>query len=345
MPSVLPRRMWRALLGAAAITLIAGACSAPGTAGNAEAVAGPTVPDGQVTTLKYTNIVNVLNFPELAAKLGYLGNIQLERVGTYANPTQSVQDTSTGAVSFGAANNGTILQTVAKGTAIKATIGYVGFSPENAGGIYVAKDSPITDARGLVGSTVNGLNGLPAIIMQSYLTENGVAPSDVTAVDLPYTNGLEAALVKGDISASYLNGVLQSTALANGSVRELTSDYALFPDATYASYFFTDEFIAANPDTVKVFTEGVAKAIRWSIDTPHDQVLATYAEYLADNGRAAEVEPFKASWKTQGLEANKGRLQDSDFTIFLDFYLRTGLLTSGAVQVADAYTGTYYPTS
>ena len=332
-------------LGAVALaaTFALAACAPAGAADSATgAVDSTTGLTPEVSTLRYENIPNILNLPELAKALGYLDSVDLERVGVYSGPAQNVQSTVTGQLDVGAGGNGSILQAKVDNLGLTSVVGYVAFSEESAGGIYVLDDSGIESAQDLVGKSATGLNGLPGVVLREYLTRADVDLADVEAIDLPFTNVLEQSLRAGDISAGYFSGLIEESLLDAGGVTPLVTDYELFPEATNCTYFFSDDFIAENPNTVRIFVQAVNRAIEWATTHTRDEVVEVYTEYLRADDRAEDAESFAANWKTTGFNSEKlGTLEASDFDLFLNDLVRTGKVAEGEIDVESVFTNEF----
>src|SRR5690349_7409150 len=149
-----------ALAGAVlAATALAGCGSSGGSAGK------------EVTELRYQGSVGAVTLPELAADLGYLGNLKLKWVGNTISGPQDIQAATTGDVDFGGAFNGAIVKLAAAHAPIKAVIGYYGADKDAYIGYYVRGDSPIRTARDLIGKKI-GVNTLGAhseAVIKTYL--------------------------------------------------------------------------------------------------------------------------------------------------------------------------------
>ena len=101
-------------------------------------------PGQEVTTLRYQGSVGAVTLPELAADLGYLGNVKLNWIGNTISGPQDIQAATTGDTDFGGAFNGAVVKLEAQHAPIKAVIGYYGVDDQTYNGFYVLDDSPIT---------------------------------------------------------------------------------------------------------------------------------------------------------------------------------------------------------
>lgn len=176
----------------------------------------------ETLTLRYQGSPGQVTFPELAEDLGYLDPIKLEWVGNTTSGPQDIQTAATGEIHFGGAFNGAIIKLKASGAPIKAVISYYGSDEDTFSGFYTLEDSPIKEARDLIGKKV-GMNTLGAhheFVLKEYLRQNGLTEEEikkVTIVVIPPVNA-EQALRSKQIDVAVLGGMLRDRALERGFV-------------------------------------------------------------------------------------------------------------------------------
>ena len=90
---------------AAAATVLATLAACAG----ADADAGVLTEDG-ATVVRYQGSSGSVTFPELAADLGYLEDIELEWVGDTTSGPQDIQSAATGQTDVGSAFNGAVVK-------------------------------------------------------------------------------------------------------------------------------------------------------------------------------------------------------------------------------------------
>jgi ABC-type nitrate/sulfonate/bicarbonate transport system substrate-binding protein len=319
------------------------AVAAGGVAGCGTAGASP---GHEVTTLRYQGSVGTVTLPELAADLGYLGNVKLKWIGNTISGPQDIQAATTGDTDFGGAFNGAIVKLKAANAPIKAVVGYYGVDELSYNGFYVLDGSPIRSARDLVGKKV-GMNTLGAhheAVLRTYLTRNGLTDDEikqVTEVVVPPVNA-EQALRAGQLDVAVLGGPLRDKALARGGIHPLFTDYDLLGRFTAGSYVFRTDFIKKNPDTVRAFVTGVAKAIEWARTQPRNTVIAQYEKILKARGRNEDDSQLRY-WKSTGVAGTGGLIADKEFTTRIDWLTRDGELKGKSVKLADLYTNQFNP--
>ena len=320
------------------LTLVAAGVAGCGTA--------DASPGHGVTTLRYQGSVGAVTLPELAADLGYLGNVKLKWIGNTISGPQDIQAATTGDTDFGGAFNGAIVKLKAANAPIKAVVGYYGVDELSYNGFYVLDGSPIRTARDLVGKKV-GMNTLGAhheAVLRTYLARNGLTDDEikqVTEVVVPPVNA-EQSLRAGQLDVAVLGGPLRDKALARGGIHPLFTDYDLLGRFTAGSYVFRADFIKKNPDTVRAFVTGVAKAIEWARTQPRDTVIAEYEKILKGRGRNEDDSQLQY-WKSTGVAGTGGLIADQEFTTWVDWLQKDGDLKGKNVKLADLYTNQFNP--
>jgi ABC-type nitrate/sulfonate/bicarbonate transport system substrate-binding protein len=299
---------------------------------------------GQTKTLRYQGSVGQVSLPELAQDLGYLGDVTLEWVGNTISGPQDIQSAATGQTDFGGAFNGAVVKLAAAGAPIKAVIGYYGSDEYAYNGFYVLEDSPIRSARDLIGKKI-GMNTLGAhheAILGIYLQRNGFSPDESKAVEpivVPPVN-TEQSLRQKQIDVAVLGGILRDKALKAGGIRPLFSDFDLLGAFTAGTYVLTKQFIQRNPDTVRTFVSGVAKAIDWSRNTPQDQVIARMLEIIKKRGRNEDSSAIQY-WRSYGVTSPGGQIADKEFTLWVDWLTGRGEIKPAQVKATDIFTNEF----
>jgi len=330
------RRSALAMAGAVvALAALSGCGSASSAAGGKEA-----------TELRYQGSVGAVTLPELAEDLGYLGDVKLKWIGNTISGPQDIQAATTGDVDFGGAFNGAIVKLAASKAPIKAVIGYYGADKDSYIGYYVLNNSPIKTARDLIGKKI-GVNTLGAhseAVTKTYLTRAGLTTDEIKQVELvvvPPVN-TEQALRQGQIDVASLGGTLRDKALDRGGIRPLYTDFGLLGPFTAGSYIFRDDFIKKNPDTVRAFVTGVAKAIEWARTQPRDVVIARFTDILAKRARNEDNSQLKY-WKSYGVNGKGGVIEEREFSTWIDWLNGAGELNGKDVKATDIYTNEFNP--
>ncbi|WP_374723756.1 ABC transporter substrate-binding protein [Calidifontibacillus erzurumensis] len=329
------------LLTLAVVVIILSACSSNDTKNTASANA-----NGQDKVLQYQSTPGQVIYPELAEALGYLGNIKLEKVSDMVGGPESIQLTATGEIDFGWAFNGAIIKSYAQGVKIKSVVGAYGSDENTFVGFYVLEDSDIKTARDLIGKKI-GVNILGAhaeFAIKQFLRDNGLTEDEIKQVELVVvpSASAEQILRAGQIDAAQLSGIAKDKALANGGIRPVFKDIDLFGEFTAGEFFFTEKYIKENPDTVKTFVEGVAKAIEWARTTPREEVIAKLEEIVSAREGNETTENLKY-WKSTGIAEEGGAIAEKEFQVWIDWLVKNGELKEGQVKAEDLYTNEFNP--
>ncbi|RSS52952.1 ABC transporter substrate-binding protein [Streptomyces sp. WAC06614] len=326
------RRQFLTLLGISAAAVSCGTATADGGG------------KGQVKTLKYQGAVGQVTLPELAADLGYLGDVRLNWVGNTISGPQDIQSAATGQIHFGGAFNGAVVKLAAAKAPIRSVISYYGSDQYAYSGYYVLENSPIRTARDLIGKKV-GMNTLGAhsqALLDIYLSRNGLTTAEAARVEALVVPPIstEQALRQGQIEVGVLGGVLRDKALAGGGIRPLFTDFELLGAFSAGTYVMTKRFIEENPDTVRTFVTGVAKAIEWSRTTPREEVVARMTRIVSGRGRNEDTSALQY-WRSYGVAETGGRIGDKEFQLWLDWLGERGEVKKGQLKAGDLYTNAF----
>lgn len=301
----------------------------------------------QDKVLQYQSQAGVVTFPEVAQELGYLDDITLESVSTYVGGPESIQLVATNQIDFGYAFTGAVLKSAAKDVPIKAVIAAYGSDDATTTSLYALESSGITSGKDLIGKKI-GVNTLGAhfeFFLQDYLKQEGLTAEErkqVSTVVIPMATA-EQTLRNEQIDAVIMNGLARDLALERGGIETVSRDIDVYErHFTAGPTVFSDSYIEENPETVKMFVEGTAKAIDWLQTTPKEDVIELYTTILTKRGEEDTVDNTRF-FKSPGVSAKGGVLTDEDFGVWLTTLEEDGTIEKGAVDVADVYTNEFNP--
>ncbi|WP_143690146.1 ABC transporter substrate-binding protein [Williamsia sterculiae] len=329
----------RTLVTALAVVLTASVLGACGNTAAAD--------KNGVTTLRYQGWPGQVILPEVADELGFFdGKIKLNWVGNTISGPQDIQSAATGQTDFGGAFAGAVAKLVSSGAPVTAVVNYYGTDDKTIAGFYVPDNSPITKPTDLVGKKigVNTLGGQLEADIHDQLKKDGLTQEQIKTVQLvalPAPN-TEDALRKGQIDAAGLSGQFQQRAVANGGLRAVFTDLALYGPFNGGPYVFRNDLIAKNPDAVRAFTAGIAKAIEWERTTPRDQVIAKFTEIVNKRKRPNEDTSALKYWLSVGIPSKGGLQSDQDFTRWESWLQDTGAV-KGSLDASKIYTNKFNP--
>jgi NitT/TauT family transport system substrate-binding protein len=192
------------------------------------------------------------------------------------------------------------LSAVAQGVPIKTVSGIqltVSDPPSNP---LLVKDPSITSVKDLSGKTVGvpALTGSSALSLQYLLQKNGVDPSSVKLVMVPFpeqgdqlnAGRIDAALSAPPFYVPLLNGggfrnLVDTTA-------EATKQATGNPNAVSLNAFFvaSDTFVSQHPDQYKAFRKSLQQGIDWMTANPQDS-RAMLQQWLQLTPEVAAISP------------------------------------------------------
>jgi ABC-type nitrate/sulfonate/bicarbonate transport system substrate-binding protein len=152
----------------------------------------------------------------------------------------------------------------------------------------------------------------------------------------------EQALRQGQIDVASLSQTLRDKAVERGGIHPLYTDFELLGTFTAGSYVVRNDFIKKNPDTVRAFIAGTAKAIEWTKAQPREVVIARFEEILRKRGRNEDDSQLKF-WKSSGVAGTGGVIADKEFGTWVEWLSREGELKGKQVKAVDVYTNEFNP--
>ena len=287
------------------------------------------------------------SFSRISGRFSYLGDLELESVSGFTGGPESIQLTAIGETDFGWALNGAIIKSYAKNVKIKSVIGAYGSDENTFVGAYTLEGSPIKSAKDLIGKKV-GVNTLGAhleFVTKDYLRKAGLTEDEIKEVQLVVipTANAEQALRNKQLDAILINNIAKDIAVSRGGLVELFKDTDIYgKNFTAGDFFFADEYIKENPETVKKFTEGTAKAIEWARTTPKEEVIARFEKIIKERNAQEPIENVKF-FKSTGIAEEGGMITDDEYQIWIDWLVNNGELKEGQIKPTDLYTNEFNP--
>lgn len=309
--------------------------------------AGSAAPLGpETTTIRYQGWTGEVLYPELAADLGLLGDLQLKWIGNTTSGPQDIQATVTGDTDIGGAFNGAIIRLAAAGAPIRAVAGYYGADPKTVAGYYVLNGSPIRSPRDFIDKKV-GVNTLGAHhedVLAIYLERGGLTEEEIRSVQLvvvpPVT--AEQALRSGQLDVSVMSDVKRDKALAHGGIRAVFTDFELLGTFTAGCYVMRENFLSANPNTTRKLVEGIARAVRWAQTRTREEVIARMTSIIERRGRNEDTSTVQY-WRSTGVAGLGALIADEEFSTWLQRLIADGRVDPGQVSVDRLYTNEFNP--
>jgi len=284
-----PRR--RAPLAAAAgvaAALLAAGCSSSGSSGSPGSPSpGPASASPTASALEQSHItVGALPVIDdaalyLAGKLGYFRQVGLTvSIDPVTQSTQAIPDMLHGTVAVVAgANYVSFFEAQAKGTvSFKVLAEGVTCKPDTFG-IAALPSSGITKPADLAGKTVavNLTNNIQTLTLNAVLRADGVSPSSVHYVVVPFPN-MVAALKAHQVSAISAVQPFLTAAEAGGAKEVVSSCDGPVAGMPLSGYFATQAWAQQNPNTARAFQAALLRAQAYANANPAavKSILPTY---------------------------------------------------------------------
>jgi len=225
-----------------------------------------------------------------------------------------------------------VINTVALSSAHDNGIPFVWVAPAGAyssqsptAQMDVAKTSSIRTAKDCAGKVIAVvlLKQLADIALHAWLSSNGVDPSSVRMIEMPYS-AMNAALASGRIDAACIEEpVLSETLSADGRV--LANGYdAIAKQFCEAAWICTSDYAKAHPDVVRKFGDTIAMTAAWA-----NKNQAATAKILEKYGNVTLPPGMHRCY-------NPERLRATDFQPIIDASAKFGVIKSG-FRAADVF--------
>jgi ABC-type nitrate/sulfonate/bicarbonate transport system substrate-binding protein len=337
-----------ALIALAAVLSACGGGGSDATANGGSSSSSSSSSGGgdEPTSITFQHFPGFISPFEVAAKLGYLGKLELKPVGVVTGGPESIQAVATGQSDVGGAFPSAIIKLIAAGGPVKAVIGQFGADAKAYSGLFVPQDSDIKTAKELVGKKI-GVNTLGAnseAILHLWLKEQGLSSDEIKGVDLvviPPVN-MEEALDNNQLDGVIWGGAVREKAERDGGVRELFKDVDFLGSYLNTCTVLSDSFIEDHPGATKEFVSGTAKAIRWMQTEPAATVVKLGEEIAEEEGYSEEIETIKY-WKSLGVPGEGGLILPREFPLWIKYLEEEGELEAGKVTPEQAYTNEFNP--
>ena len=135
-------------------------------------------------------------------------------------------------------------------------------------GLLVKADSGIDGVEDLAGKTVavNGLNGIDDVTIKAILDENGIDPTAVEFVEVPFPD-MNAAVASGQVDIASQPEPFVTLGEQDGLVNVLDPYFEALPGLPLGMVFGSEEWLAENPDLANAFHRALVRSIEAASDT------------------------------------------------------------------------------
>lgn len=323
-----------------------GSSDATADGGGSSTAAGSGGGGDEPTQIRVQHFPGFISPYEVAAKLGYLGKLELKQVGVVTGGPESIQAVATGQADVGGAFPSAVIKLIAAGGPVKAVIGQFGADANAYSGLYVPEDSTIKTAKDLIGKKI-GVNTLGAnseAVIHLWLKEQGLSQEEVKEVELvviPPVN-MEEALKQHQLDGAIMGGAVREKAERDGGVRRIFKDVEFLGSYLNTTTVLSDSFIEDHPVATKELVGGIAKAIVYMQTEPAAKVVKLGEEIADEEGFSEDKETIKY-WKSLGVPGKGGLILPREFPLWIKYLEEEGELEPGKVTAADAYTNEFNP--
>ena len=295
------RRVSLAATAGVAAALLAAGCSSSGSSSPSGSGSSPASPSASALEQSHITVGALPVIDDaglyLANKLGYFKQEGLTvTIAPVTQSTQAIPDMLHGSIAIiSGANYVSFFEAQAKGTvSFKVLAEAVTCQPDTFG-VAALPSSGISKPADLAGKTiaVNLLNNIQTLTLNAVLKADGVNPSSVHYVVVPFPNMI-AALKAHQVNAiSAVQPFLTGAEAADGAKPVVSSCDGPVAHMPMSGYFATQTWAQQNPNTARAFQTALLKAQAYANANPAavKSILPTYIK----------ITPQAASQVTLGM--------------------------------------------
>ncbi|MFI0481436.1 ABC transporter substrate-binding protein [Actinomadura sp. 9N215] len=184
---------------------------------------------------------------------------------------------------------------IAQGKRIPVTMVSVGARAsgdvlDDGSGQLMARDPAIKGIADLKGKkiAINTLKGINEVAVTSSLKKQGLAPGDVSLVEVPIPN-MPETLNAGKVDAAMMSEPFISIAKGQGAKPLPVSYASMGRDLPFAGWFTSKQFAAKNPEVVKRFTAALKESLSYAQAHPAEARAALNGYLKLDAGLSEKV--------------------------------------------------------
>jgi len=290
-----------------AVALLAVGCSSSGSSNASSSASASGSASPSTAKLEQTSItVGALPVVDsaglyLAQKLGYFKQEGLTvKITTVAQSTQAIPDMLHGTIAvIGGANYVSFIEAQAKGTAQFKVLAEGVTCKPNTFGIAALPSSGIKSAKDLAGKTVavNLTNNIQTLTLNAVLKADGVDPSKVKFVVIPFPNMIAALKAKQVNAISAVEPFLGGALAADGAKQVVSSCDGPVANMPMSGYLATSAWTQKNPNTAHAFQKALLKAQAYADANPSavKAIIPTYSKVTAAQASALPLHNYPSS--------------------------------------------------
>ncbi|HEY1671603.1 MAG TPA: ABC transporter substrate-binding protein [Streptosporangiaceae bacterium] len=287
-----------------AVGLLAVGCSSSGSSGSTSSGSSASPSSAKLEQSSIT--VGALPVVDsaglyLANKLGYFKQEGLTvKIAPVTQSTQAIPDMLHGTIAIiGGANYVSFIEAQAKGTAQFKVVAEGVTCKPNTFGVAVLPSSGITTPADLAGKTVavNLTNNIQTLTLNAVLKADGVDPSKVKYVVIPFPNMVTALKAKQVNAISAVEPFLGGALAADGAKQVVSSCDGPVANMPMSGYLATSAWTQKNPNTAKAFQTALLKAQAYANANPSavKAILPTYTKVTAAQANALPLNNYPST--------------------------------------------------
>ena len=287
-----------------AVGLLAVGCSSSGSSGSTSSGSSASPSSAKLEQSSIT--VGALPVVDsaglyLANKLGYFKQQGLTvKIDPVTQSTQAIPDMLHGTIAIiGGANYVSFIEAQAKGTAQFKVVAEGVTCKPNTFGVAVLPSSGITKPADLAGKTVavNLTNNIQTLTLNAVLKADGVDPSKVKYVVIPFPNMVTALKAKQVDAISAVEPFLGGALAADGAKQAVSSCDGPTANMPMSGYLATSAWTQKNPNTAKAFQTALLKAQAYADANPSavKAILPTYTKVTAAQADALPLNNYPST--------------------------------------------------
>jgi NitT/TauT family transport system substrate-binding protein len=195
--------------------------------------------------------------------------------------------------------------------------------------LCVAKDGPIHAPKDFAGQTiaVSALKDLTDLAQQQYLEKNGVDPSTVKTIELPFAE-MGPALARGTVAGAVISEPSLSASVLSGQARVFTKVFdAIAPHFLISVWFTTRDWYAKNTVAAKRYAAVMYQTANWA-NANRDQSAAILEKY----SKISDTTTKQMARSSYAVTLNP-QLIDPVFALAYKAKITDRLLTAASVSV------------
>lgn len=244
----------------------------------------------------------------LAIKDGYFKQVGLTVTPVpVAQSTQAIPDMLRGTVDIiGGANYVSYFQAESKGVLSFKILADATHCQPKTYEVMTLPGSGIKNPAGLAGKTVavNLTNNVQTLTLDAVLKNDGVNPSSVHYVEVPFPNMVAALKAHRVDAISAIEPYITGSEQQDGAVPVVSQCAGPTADFPLSGYFATASWAQQNPNTAKAFQKALDKAQALADSNPAvvRQILPTFTKVTPKTANALKLNTYPATVSTSALQ-------------------------------------------